>query len=195
MNTENEKRLDDLFKKKLEDPVDEIRYEEGDWDAMEQMLGKPKRRNVFYLWPVLSGIAALLLVFFGWWIFKPGNGNNANNQLVKGNSKKTDTILEHKTQQLQAANQTKKDTILENKQIAATQPTKKDAIIGNVQVAATKKPLKQNNNLTQKPVAPTVNNNQSLYALTPTIKQTKDTIIGNKPANKMINDQAVAVNQ
>ena len=29
MNTENEKRLDDLFKKKLEDPVDEIRYEEG----------------------------------------------------------------------------------------------------------------------------------------------------------------------
>jgi hypothetical protein len=31
MSIDKEKRLDDLFKKKLEDPVDEIWFEEVDW--------------------------------------------------------------------------------------------------------------------------------------------------------------------
>ncbi|WP_428330856.1 hypothetical protein [Mucilaginibacter sp.] len=71
MNTDKEKRLDDLFKKKLDDPVDEIRYEEGDWDSLEQMMEKPKRRAIVYWLPILSSVAALLLLFLGWWTFKP----------------------------------------------------------------------------------------------------------------------------
>jgi hypothetical protein len=83
MNTDNEKRLDDLFKKKLDDPVDEIRYEEGDWDALEEMLGKPKRRGITYLWPILSGIAAMMLLFLGWWAFGPKNGDKPTKDQVQ----------------------------------------------------------------------------------------------------------------
>ena len=51
MSNEKDKGLDDLFRKKLEDPVDEIRYEEGDWDALEQMLDKHKRKKgIIYPW-------------------------------------------------------------------------------------------------------------------------------------------------
>jgi len=72
MNNEKDKKLDDLFKKKLEDTDDQIGYREEDWDSLEGMLDKRKRRRaVIYLWPVASGIAAALLLFLGWWFFKP----------------------------------------------------------------------------------------------------------------------------
>jgi len=59
--------LDDLFKRNLEDPVNKAPFNEGDWDAFEQMLDKPKkRRGLVYWWPLLSGVAALLLFIFGW---------------------------------------------------------------------------------------------------------------------------------
>src|SRR5258708_6336013 len=72
MNKENEKEVDDLFKKKLEDPVDQASFREEDWGALENMLGKHKRKKgIIYLLPVLSGVAALLLLFLGWWAFRP----------------------------------------------------------------------------------------------------------------------------
>jgi hypothetical protein len=65
MNQDNE--LDDLFKRNLEDPVNKAPFNEGDWDAFEQMLDKPKKRSgLVYWWPLLTGMAALLLLFFGW---------------------------------------------------------------------------------------------------------------------------------
>ncbi|ASU35163.1 hypothetical protein [Mucilaginibacter xinganensis] len=78
MSTDNEKRLDDLFKKKLEDPVDEIRYEEEDWDALEQMLDKPKRKGIIWLLPMLGAVAAMLLLFLGWWAFRPKTNTQPN---------------------------------------------------------------------------------------------------------------------
>jgi hypothetical protein len=83
MNKENDKGLDDLFKKKLEDPVDQISYKEDDWDALEQMLNKHKKRKGIVYWlPVLSSVAALLLLFLGWWSFRPKDvrHNAQNNQ-------------------------------------------------------------------------------------------------------------------
>jgi hypothetical protein len=72
MNKENDKGLDDLFRKKLEDPVDQPAYKEEDWSNLEQMLDKhQKRRGIIYWLPVISGVAALLLLFLGWWNFRP----------------------------------------------------------------------------------------------------------------------------
>ena len=83
MDNEKDRELDHLFRKKLEDPVDQIRYEEEDWDALEQMLDKQKRRKgIIYLLPILSGVAALLLLFFGWWMLQPKTTqNNAASKL------------------------------------------------------------------------------------------------------------------
>jgi len=72
MNKENDKGLDNLFKKKLEDPVDQAGYKEEDWANLEQMLDKhKKRRGIIYWLPIISSVAALLLLFLGWWNFRP----------------------------------------------------------------------------------------------------------------------------
>jgi len=72
MNNENDKRFDDLFRNKLENPVDKSGFREEDWDSLEQMLDKhTKRRGIVYLLPILSSVAALLLLFLGWWAFRP----------------------------------------------------------------------------------------------------------------------------
>ncbi|MDB5139917.1 MAG: hypothetical protein JWR12_1833 [Mucilaginibacter sp.] len=71
MNNEKDKRLDELFRKSLKDPVDETRYREGDWGALEQMLGQDKKRKGIIYWlPILSSVAALLLLFLGWWTLR-----------------------------------------------------------------------------------------------------------------------------
>lgn len=70
MNENNE--LDDLFKKRLDGPGNQAGYNEDDWDALEQMLDKrKKRRGVIYWLPVLGSAAALLLLFLGYWAFRP----------------------------------------------------------------------------------------------------------------------------
>ena len=70
MNQENE--LDDLFKKRLKEPVDNESYNEADWNALEQMLDKKKkRRGVVYWLPVYGSVAALLLLFLGYMVFRP----------------------------------------------------------------------------------------------------------------------------
>ncbi len=70
MNQENE--LDDLFKKRLEDPVDNESYNEADWDALEQMLDKRKKRKGAVYWlPLFGSVAALLLLFLGYMAFRP----------------------------------------------------------------------------------------------------------------------------
>jgi hypothetical protein len=108
MNKEKDKDLDDLFKKRLEDPVDPVGYDEKDWDAMEQMLGKPKRSGIIYWLPILSGVAAMLLLFLGWWVFTSKTKDViSKNQLHAINHNphaKTDT-LNNKVQQ--PANQNK----------------------------------------------------------------------------------------
>ena len=77
MNNEKDKELDDFFRRGLEDPVENTGYMDDDWDKMEQLLDKPKKRGVIVYWlPILSGVAALLLLFLGWWAFRPAISNN-----------------------------------------------------------------------------------------------------------------------
>lgn len=71
--------IDNFFKQKLAEPVDETRYREEDWDALEKMMDKSKkRRGIVYWLPVLSGIAALVLLMLGWWLFNPKANNEQN---------------------------------------------------------------------------------------------------------------------
>ena len=72
MSKDQDNELDDFFRKGMEDPVDHNDYREQDWNALEKMLDKGKKRKGIVYWlPVLSGAAALLLLFLGWWAFQP----------------------------------------------------------------------------------------------------------------------------
>ncbi len=100
MNNEKDQKLYDLFKKKLEDPVNEAGFREIDWDALEKKLNKhtkPKGK-IFWL-PVISSIAALLLLFLGWWLIRPKiNGDIMHNKLQAVFKLKTDTVSKYNQQ-------------------------------------------------------------------------------------------------
>jgi hypothetical protein len=72
MKKEQDEEFDDLFRKGMQDPVNEASYREADWDAMEQMLAKGKKRPVIVYWlPVIGSAAAILLLFLGWLFLRP----------------------------------------------------------------------------------------------------------------------------
>lgn len=69
---EKDEGLDDLFRKGLEHPVNEAAYREADWDALEQMLDKRKKRPAIIYWlPIMGSAAALVLIFLGWLFLRP----------------------------------------------------------------------------------------------------------------------------
>ncbi|MDB4918254.1 hypothetical protein [Mucilaginibacter sp.] len=191
MNKENEKRLDDLFKKNLEDPVDEIRYEEGDWDALEQMMGKPKRKGMIYLWPILSGVAAMLLLFLGWWAFRPRTGSQPIKDQIQAAAqhKTADTIMDRRA----TAHPKPKDTIMDRQ--ANVHPKTTDTIIEHKAIGQPLTPVQK----TPANVDYAVKNNKqrSVFGLSPG-KSQKDTIIEKelesyKPGSRP-NAELVAVN-
>jgi len=206
MNAENEKRLDDLFKKKLEDPVDEIRYEEGDWAALEQMLNKTaKSRGIVYLLPFLGAAAAVLLVFLGWWALKPKPGTQPDKNIAHASHKTTDTIIGKneiagkktpdtvmdKAQHLAGA--IVKDTILEKREAIAQ--TKKDTIIGKTQAIAHKivPPIKNNTPL-QVP-ASIKKEDKNMFAQSQNVIIKKDTIFDKVVKTDKVKENMVAANQ
>jgi hypothetical protein len=69
MNSEEQNKLDGLFKKGLDIPDTRFEYNDQDWDEMEQLLDAPKKRRGIIFWlPALGSVAALLLIFLGWWL-------------------------------------------------------------------------------------------------------------------------------
>jgi len=77
---DKDKDLDNIFKKGLQDPAHST-FMADDWDAMEKMLDKHKKRPAIIYWlPVISSVAALLLLFIGWWLFKPVNEHPTKTQ-------------------------------------------------------------------------------------------------------------------
>src|SRR5207248_773514 len=71
-SNEKDEELDKLFRKGLEDPVNERAFREADWEAMEQMLDKGKKRSSIMYWlPIIGSAAALLLIFLGYLFLKP----------------------------------------------------------------------------------------------------------------------------
>lgn len=84
MSGEEKNRVDELFKKGLENASPDLNYHEPDWDAMEQLLDAHKKpRGVIYWLPRLGAVAAILLAFLGWWFFKPEAVNQQQMVVVK----------------------------------------------------------------------------------------------------------------
>lgn len=85
MNIKKNNELDEFFRKGLKDPVEPV-FREDDWETLERMLDKRKNRTSLVYWlPVLSGVAALLLIFLGWWMLRPkvDNGTSLVKQIHK----------------------------------------------------------------------------------------------------------------
>ncbi|WP_426671176.1 outer membrane beta-barrel protein [Mucilaginibacter sp. McL0603] len=88
MSKEKDEDLDKLFKKGLEDPVSEPAFRDADWDAMEQMLDKGKKRPAIIFWlPIIGSAAALILIFLGYLFLKP--------EVVKPGKKEQMAITAH----------------------------------------------------------------------------------------------------
>ena len=130
-----EKGIDDVFKHGLKDPVDETAFRESDWDSLENMLDKDKSSGKVFWLPVLSSVAAVILVFFGWWMFKTQKvKTQQNTQQVAGNIATTKTMQDTVAQQAQP-------------QVAAThQPKKMGTIVSkSPNTTADDKTFTQNN--------------------------------------------------
>src|SRR5579863_7672799 len=92
MKKEKDEELDKLFKKGVDDPVNEPVFREADWDAFEQLFDQRKKRGGIVYWlPRLGSVAALLLLFLGWMLFKPQGVKHDNNQQVVTLRSKPDT--------------------------------------------------------------------------------------------------------
>jgi hypothetical protein len=120
------KNLDEFFKQHLADPVDKAEFREDDWDALEQMLGKKRRGVVFWL-PYISSAAAVLLVFFGWLMFKPHGTDHAQKpqqQVAVNHTQQTTVDKTQKTQQPTVISNTQKS---QQQAVTTNQPKENNA--------------------------------------------------------------------
>lgn len=84
MKTVKEKELDNLFITGLENSGVMINFHEDDWDALEDMLNKHKKRaGIIYWLPIISGAAALLVLVLGWLLIKSFHDNSRKPVFVK----------------------------------------------------------------------------------------------------------------
>jgi hypothetical protein len=67
---EEDKRLDQLFKKRLSDTDNSFAYNEEDWDKLELLLNEKEKRQRLIWIRVITAIAAIALLFTSFWIFK-----------------------------------------------------------------------------------------------------------------------------
>ncbi|MDB5001863.1 MAG: hypothetical protein JWQ34_88 [Mucilaginibacter sp.] len=139
-----EKGIDDIFKHGLRDPVDETEFRESDWDAFENMLDERKPKGGVFWLPMLGSAAAILLAFFGWWMFRPQTSTVQNTQQVAVNPKGT----------------TQAQTPVEQRQAAAVnQPEKTGPIVSNsANAAKNEKTTTQQNKLQPQYLAARINN-------------------------------------
>jgi hypothetical protein len=139
MSKDKDKDLDNLFKKRLDDPVDPIGFDEKDWDAMEQMLDKQKRRGIIYWLPVMSSVAALFLLFLGWWLLRPATQNiipkNPLQAVSHNKHAKTDTLNNNKQQP--AVKNAPLNKQLDEQQIAKNKPVESDKTTSSASYLAT----------------------------------------------------------
>jgi hypothetical protein len=95
-----EKGIDDIFKQSLQNPVTETDFAEHDWDALEKMLDRPTVGGSVFNLRYLSAVAAMLLIAFCWWIYKPAatNVQNTSQQVVKNQAKSQMQVVDTTSQ-------------------------------------------------------------------------------------------------
>jgi hypothetical protein len=82
MSKIEEDGLDKIFKRRLQEPGHLAEYRESDWDALEEMLDGHKSRPVIFWLRIASGIAAVLLLGFGWLYLQSGNNTGTKQPLA-----------------------------------------------------------------------------------------------------------------
>jgi len=170
MSTENDQGLDDLFKNKLEDPVtNAVDYNEGDWDAMDQMLNKHyKPKGVVYWLPLLSAAAALLLLFLGWWYLQPKPGHNEALSHVQAVKKQQPVNItpgsdapgigkDEKKQQAADITSKSVESVAKNSAMKQ-QATKQEQKSSSAVVYAVNRNINKNGVISKSPAVPTVTN-------------------------------------
>jgi hypothetical protein len=109
--------LDKLFKTGLGDPDHEPVYREADWEAMENILDKGKKRPAIILWlPWLSAAAVVVLAVLAWLLFRPqaapGNGKKGQQQVSAVKSPKGNTGKSGGTTRPNTADSSSKQNVL-----------------------------------------------------------------------------------
>jgi len=151
MNNEKDKSLDDLFKKKLQNPDNPFEFMDEDWHSMEEMLDeRKKRRGIIYFWPIISGVAAVLLLFFGWWFLNPVNSNNnpKGQKLVEAHPKTQNSFVNKNNPQ------SAKEKLIVPKEIYAVKSGKtkagNDSVNSKLTITASSASQKNNNSFTNR---------------------------------------------
>lgn len=138
MKIDKEEKLDKIFKEGLENPTWNANFREDDWDAMDAMLGKDKKRTGIIFWlPIIGSVAAMLLVALVWFLIKHDNGPVLATKPVKQpvNNSDTRSITATSAQRQQIA-LLKQDTVSNkvstgtspSQQVAAVKPNTMDAV-------------------------------------------------------------------
>lgn len=83
MRNVNDENIDELFREGLNPENEDFASMESDWSKLEQRLNQRSKRKklIFWLKP-LTGVAALILLFFSIWLLRPSRQDQTNHQIV-----------------------------------------------------------------------------------------------------------------
>jgi hypothetical protein len=181
---EEDKELDHLFKKRLHDVERNLAYNEEDWKALEARLDKKDRKRAAFYWlRIGSGIAAMLLLFFGWWFFGSTDldiNTTTAKKIKQGNDKVSTPIVLKPAAQKNSDGQSLEKPILADRLFAKKQkvfaPNKE--IIQDVRVA----PRADENNLSSAVATNTATREEAPVTASAIIATTNTTTTAITPA-------------
>lgn len=188
MSAEEKSKLDELFKQGLGEPDAYAEYNDQDWDDLEQLLDAGKApRGIIYWLPRLGAVAAVLLLFLGWWMFTPAKIEVKPTVSTKPATQspinsKADTDTANKTNATSPANSNTPNA--NNTAIARTEGNKATAATPIYAHATLKRAPATINKTTDK--QPDISNNKPVIGITP--QQDVLAKVDNKSDNK-ISDQ------
>lgn len=171
MRNVNDENIDELFRVGLNPENEDFASMERDWTKLEQRLNQHSKRKklIFWLKP-LTGVAALILLFFSIWLLIPSRQDQSNHQIV---------VQEENRKPNENQNQTKSPAKEEEINIS---PESKSTALLNGQTSTEKSSAKKNQpgSSTKKVPFPvdSLANKKNLTEVTPT----------NRPATVDLNE-------
>lgn len=119
MRKVNDENIDELFRLGLNPENEDFASIESDWTKLEQRLNQRGKRKklIFWLKP-LTGVAALILLFFSIWLLRPFRQDQSNHQIVvreenqKPNENQNQTKSPAKEQEINISPESKSTALL-----------------------------------------------------------------------------------